>query len=114
MITYFLPYPPSLNSYYRTVHGQPIISKAGREYRKSIILEIGNTGKSLPGRLKVEIHAWMPDKRKRDLDNVFKALNDALTHANVWIDDSQIDDLRIIRFFDSYGGRVEVFISEIS
>ena len=114
MITYSLPYPPSLNSYYRTVHGQPIISKAGREYRKTIISEIGNTGKSLSGRLKVEIHAWMPDKRKRDLDNVFKALNDALTHANVWIDDSQIDDLRIIRFFDGGGGHVELFISEIT
>lgn len=37
----------------------------------------------------VTLHA--PDKRRRDLDNFGgKALLDALTHAGVWLDDSQV------------------------
>lgn len=45
----------------------------------------------------VTIEVFPPDKRKRDLGNLPKAILDALTHANVWTDDCLIDDLRIIR-----------------
>jgi len=34
-----------------------------------------------------------PDLRRRDLDNCFKALFDALTHAGIWQDDSQVKQL---------------------
>ncbi|NBW23084.1 MAG: RusA family crossover junction endodeoxyribonuclease, partial [Caulobacteraceae bacterium] len=54
--------------------------------------------------------AFPPDKRKRDLDNVLKSLLDALTHANVWDDDSQIDDLRIYR--NIVAGMVKVRLYE--
>ena len=46
-------------------------------------------------RVKVVIQAHAPDKRRRDLDNVQKALLDSLTYAGVWGDDDQVDDLRI-------------------
>jgi len=49
------------------------------------------------GRLAVDIYVNPPDKRKRDLDNIPKALLDALTHAGIWEDDSQIDQLTITR-----------------
>ncbi|MFK8827299.1 RusA family crossover junction endodeoxyribonuclease, partial [Citrobacter freundii] len=38
----------------------------------------------------VEIILYPPDARRRDIDNYNKALFDALTHAGVWEDDSQI------------------------
>jgi crossover junction endodeoxyribonuclease RusA len=38
-----------------------------------------------------------PDRRKRDLSNLIKAMEDAMTQAGVWGDDSQIDYLTIIR-----------------
>jgi crossover junction endodeoxyribonuclease RusA len=60
--------------------------------------------------LRVEIEAWPPDKRKRDLDNILKSLLDALTYAGIWEDDSQIDDLRIYRA--TIGGMVKVRIYE--
>jgi crossover junction endodeoxyribonuclease RusA len=64
--------------------------------------------KHYAGRLAVEIEAHVPDKRKRDLDNLFKAVLDSLTHAGVWADDSQIDALRIVR--KPVGGMIKVRI----
>lgn len=90
-----LPYPPSMNRYWRSVQNRVLISAEGRKYREAVIAEVD--GYKLDGRLKVEIEATMPDKRRRDVDNLFKAALDALTHAQVWLDDSQIDDLRIVR-----------------
>ena len=52
---------------------------------------------SYAGPVAVEIEAHMPDKRRRDLDNLLKGLFDALTHAGVWMDDSQVDDFRVRR-----------------
>jgi Holliday junction resolvase RusA-like endonuclease len=46
---------------------------------------------------RVVVEVYVPDRRKRDLDNLHKGILDSLTHAGVWGDDSQIDDLRIYR-----------------
>lgn len=48
-------------------------------------------------KLKVHIEAYPPDKRKRDLDNLFKSLLDALEKSGVFKDDRQIDALSIER-----------------
>lgn len=64
-------------------------------------------------RLCVSILLYPPDRRVRDLDNYFKALLDALTHTNLWLDDSQIDELRIVRGEVKKGGECLVRISEI-
>ena len=96
-----LPWPPSMNTYWRNVAGKTLISAKGREYRKTLI-DMGyaqNWTHAFPlsHRLKVRINATPPDKRRRDLDNMLKPMLDALTHACLWEDDSQIDDLQIIR-----------------
>jgi crossover junction endodeoxyribonuclease RusA len=95
MIILRLPYPPSMNGYWRTFQNRQIISADGRKYREAVIAKVDDF--KLDGRLKVEIEATMPDRRRRDIDNLFKAVLDALTHAQVWGDDNQIDDLRIVR-----------------
>lgn len=100
MILLKLPYPPSVNTYWRSVSkgpmaGRVLISEEGRNYRASVLQLVDEL--KLDSRLRVEIEAVMPDRRKRDLDNLPKAVLDALTHAGVWGDDGQIDDLRIYR-----------------
>ena len=99
-----LPWPPSVNTYWRhpsrgKLVGRSLISEKGRAYRREIVQlalvhRWCNFGEQ---RLAVTIKASAPDKRVRDLDNIPKALLDALVHAGVLEDDSLIDELHIIR-----------------
>lgn len=52
---------------------------------------------ALEGRLAVHVALYPPDRRKRDIDNVLKSLLDACEHAGCYENDSQIDELHIIR-----------------
>lgn len=105
-----LPFPPSVNNYLvkkvrkkrgtnkHYVHVE--VSSKGIMYRASCLQEIlkRRLMRSMwEGRLAVEIFLFPPDKRRYDVDNFNKVLLDALTQAKLWQDDSQIDDLRIIR-----------------
>jgi crossover junction endodeoxyribonuclease RusA len=51
----------------------------------------------LEGRLSIHVALYPPDRRKRDLDNVLKSLLDACEHAGCYENDSQIDEIRIVR-----------------
>ena len=100
-----LPWPPSLNSYWRSPNkgplaGRTLISEKGRKYRKDVenktLMDLCNIAGGLRGaafvggeRLSVAIYAYPPDKRRRDLDNLPKAVLDSLTNAGVWADDEQ-------------------------
>lgn len=113
-----LPWPPSVNSYWRhvMVKGQPVtmLSKAGRDYRTTAAGELliqNAPCLNLSERLAVHIKAYPPDKRKRDLDNLPKGVLDALTNASVWKDDSQVDDLRVTRERIVKDGLVEITIA---
>jgi crossover junction endodeoxyribonuclease RusA len=92
-----LPWPPSMNTYWRNLNGRTIISAKGREYRLQVIKAVAaqKADKHLNRPLRVTIAAYRPDKRRRDLDNLLKALLDSMTHAGVMEDDSLIIDLRI-------------------
>ena len=110
-----LPWPPSVNRYWRNVEGRTIISAAGRAYRAAVLSEVLQQGAAqhYTGRLRVRIVAHPPDRRRRDLDNLQKALLDGLEFAGVFDDDGQIDDLRIVRGERVRGGRVVVEVEEV-
>ncbi|MVN86891.1 RusA family crossover junction endodeoxyribonuclease [Deinococcus sp. HMF7620] len=119
-----LPYPPSVNRIWRAVvvrvageaRARVLLSQAGRRYRAKVLAIVADLGgPSLPAgaRLAVHLHACPPDRRKRDLSNIPKALEDALTHAQVWADDSLIDDLRVTRGPVLRGGCVLVTITPL-
>jgi crossover junction endodeoxyribonuclease RusA len=102
-----LPYPPTVNTYWRHVGSKVLISEGGKKYRERIFWIIREAGlQPLEGRLSVNLEVNPPDKRTRDLDNLPKALLDALTHARLWSDDGQIDDIRIRRLEIKSGGLV--------
>lgn len=114
MINLTLPWPPSVNRYWRTFQGRMIISAEGRLYRKAVADQVLIQGgaKHLNGRIKVVIEAWRPDKRRRDLDNLLKAVLDSLTHAGVWVDDNLVVDLRIY-WAQDIGGMLKIEIKEL-
>jgi crossover junction endodeoxyribonuclease RusA len=64
--------------------------------------------------LKVKVYLYPPDRRKRDIDNNMKSLLDAMEHAGVYENDSQIDDLHIIRCEVVKGGACKVVLEAIS
>lgn len=113
MIQISLPLPPTINHYYGHRGSQKFIKKAGIEFRK-LVAEIVSMQeiKTLEGRLAVFVSVYPADSRRQDIDNRLKSLLDALTHAGVWLDDSQIDDLHIVRREIVKGGRVRVVIAE--
>lgn len=113
-ITLELPFPPSVNTYWRRVNGKTLISEKGRAYTAQVAWMTRRSPR-FPANMRavVEIQAFMPDKRTRDLDNLLKSLLDALVKAGVLVDDSVIDDLRIVRKCVVKGGKVLVSIKEI-
>lgn len=114
MIDLTLPWPPSVNKYWRTFQGRMIISAEGRSYRKAVADQVlmQRAAKHYAGKLRVVIEAYRPDNRRRDLDNLLKAALDGCTHAGVWEDDSNIVDLRIY-WSELIGGMLKVKVSEL-
>lgn len=93
-----LPWPPSVNKYWRMGRGRMHKSEAGKAYATEAGFRARAMFKRKPftGRLRVEILAFPPDKRARDIDNLLKAPLDALKGI-CFDDDSQIDELMITR-----------------
>lgn len=110
-----LPYPPSLNRYYRNVRGRTLISEAGRVYRGLVVQEaLVARPVRFEGPLQIQVDAWLPDARRRDCDNLGKAVFDAMQHAGYYADDSQIVDMRIRKVgIDRHRPRLEVTLREV-
>jgi crossover junction endodeoxyribonuclease RusA len=93
-----LPYPPSVNRYWRHNRGHFHVSQEGQLYRRKVweaclIQKITKCN----GDLKLEIDIYPPDRRKRDIDNICKAVLDSLEHAKVYDNDYQIAELTLRR-----------------
>lgn len=112
MLELELPYPPSINHYWRRMRNRTVISKEGKQFRADVVALL-NAGKTRPiaGPLKVEVELFPPDRRRRDVDNTLKSLLDALQHGGAYEDDGQIDDLRIHRREVVAGGYVRVRVA---
>lgn len=110
-----LPWPPSNNRYYRHNRGRTHISAEGQAYRakvaeiiKTSLLDIMTAS---PLRVRIECH--VPDRRRRDLDNLQKAAFDALTKAGFWQDDVQVVDYRVLKMPQCKGGKLELIVTEL-
>lgn len=111
-----LPYPPTGN--HAVKHGKfgHYVTPETRAYRNTIRILIAQQRANIryDGLLRVVAEINPPDRRRRDMDNIWKTCADALTYAGVWIDDFQIVDLRLIRGEPIKGGLVRLFFEAIA
>lgn len=117
MYTFELPFPPTINHYYKsysplgTTRVYVAIDTQGKKYRQEVINLLKGTP-TLQGDLKISIVLHPHDNRRRDLDNFDgKALLDSLTHAGVWQDDRQIKE-RHSKWGDNISGGKAVITIE--
>ena len=106
-----MPWPPSVNGYWRTFRNRQIISKRGREYRKLAIErleELGLSKELLDGELSVSLVLNPPTLRRYDIDNFNKALFDALSLGEFWVDDEQVTSLNIKKGVKMKGGNIQL------
>ena len=93
-----LPLPPTINSYYQYRGFRRFVGPEGKEFKAKVAQIIGTIlvrfGDS---RLALTIHLHFRDKRRQDISNRIKALEDALVQAGLFDDDSQIDEEHIYR-----------------
>jgi len=117
-----LPFPPSVNGYWRSPNkgsscGRTLVSERGRAFQTEAIAQVMEQLRRRPKPISADISVtvvfYPPTKARRDLDNFFKALFDAMTQAGVWLDDSQIKHIDAKWGPVIKGGKVELRISEV-
>lgn len=105
-----LPYPPSNNRYYRHHHGRVLLSREGRAYRLEVLALRPREGWPMKGSVRLTLEVYPPTRWGQDLDNIPKAICDALQHSKVIENDQQVDELRVLRRLKDGNPRVVVSV----
>lgn len=110
-----LPWPPSVNHYWAARGNARYLSPRARAWHQEAwaILRAAWRGKPMRGEVAVLLVLHPPDRRRRDLDNILKAVLDALVHAGVLQDDSQVAELHAVRREVRRPGGVLVRVEEL-
>ena len=113
MPTLTLPYPPSANRLWRHFRGRVVKSDEARAYQHMAGMEALRSGVVMsesPVRAVLVVHPKKPKRYKAgdrprciDRSNAIKVVEDAL-NGIAWIDDSLIDDIRVMRGHPIDGG----------
>lgn len=112
-----LPYPPTVNNYWIHVRNKKILSKRARDFQDEVLVcvrkQYSEIDEPLECKLAMAIGLYVPDKRKRDIDNVIKPLFDALERARLFVNDFQIDYFCVNRLGLKKGGQTLLKVVEI-
>ena len=109
-----MPWAPSVNSCWMHTRFGVKLSVRGRKYRTDAIALLDSLGLSnelIDSPVSMSIVLNPPSLRRYDVDNFSKSLLDALSHANFWIDDEQVNKLTISKGEKIKGGNVQVKVS---
>jgi crossover junction endodeoxyribonuclease RusA len=97
---FFLPFPPSLNSYYTKTRNGVYLSTKGRAFQSSGILSIKEQLSGHPI-IDVPIHLvivlYPPDRKSRDLDNYIKPIQDCIQNSGILVNDNLVNQLEVFR-----------------
>jgi crossover junction endodeoxyribonuclease RusA len=115
MLTLDLPYPPSVNHMYINARGRRFPNKKAVDYKikvQDIVID-QQARKFGSSPISLQIWVYPPDRRKRDISNIIKIVEDSLQDAGIYDDDFQINLLVVERGKILKGGKVTVIIDEI-
>lgn len=113
-LTLFLPYPPSINTYWGFHGHRRFLTKKANVFKELVNKEVSAQPIRFGSEyLSLTLGLYPPDKRKRDIDNPVKPLLDALVAAGLFDDDSQIKEIHITMNEPKKGGLAELKISPI-
>ena len=65
------------------------------------------------GPVRLTLRLWFGDRRRRDADNVAKAVQDAL-NGIAWLDDCQVVELSVTRGVDPGSPRTEATVEQVA
>jgi crossover junction endodeoxyribonuclease RusA len=110
MVVVDLPFPPSANGlYFNTKSGGRAKTPRYEAWRTEAAWLISLAKKArTEGPYGLTILAGRPDKRRRDLGNLLKAIEDALVHGGAIADDSESQTIEMRWHPDVTGVRVTV------
>lgn len=111
MIKLTLPFPPTVNHMWGFAGKRKYLKKEAHEFRRIVQEACIEAKAKIDGRIAIFIALYPPNNRKFDLDNRIKALQDALEHAGVYLDDEQIDTIICVRRNVIKGGMCKVVLS---
>ena len=90
-------FPPSVNNYWLSNGKYRYLSPRARSFRQYVIDSMPKNWTPFLGRLKLFIELYPSSRRQLDIDNFNKSLMDSLEHAGAYINDSQVDELIVVR-----------------
>jgi len=120
-----LPWPPTINHYYRYGKGghkgKRYLTDRAKAFRSEVQVEFMKRyyqpGKgispALTGDVSIYVEMRPPDRRVRDIDNGLKALFDSLVHAGALLDDHQIKEVHLYWMDVVKGGSVDVVLEGV-
>ncbi len=99
MTTFTIPLPPTANHIWKSSGRRRYLSSEYVAFKGLVAYivkreRVPNFGKA---RMAMAVEVCARDRRRMDISNRVKALEDALTAAGVWDDDEQIDQLHVKR-----------------
>lgn len=111
------PYPPSVNRWTRALgRGRVVLTKEARDYKASIEERFDRMNLPVPfytsEPLAVVYEVHPPDRRRRDLSNILKVLEDSL-NGYLWTDDSQIKAFLMVMMSPIPSGRVDLIVQPL-
>lgn len=111
-----LPYPPSVNTYWRRARNRTYISKKGQVFKQAVAEYVIENKVPKFGEAKVEVMIVLRPRSTNfmDIDNCCKAVLDSCQDAGVFDDDNQIWKLTVERGDPIKGGACVVVIAERS
>ena len=106
--------PPTVNAMYRGLHGHRYKTKEAVSYQLGVVtgLRIAwNNRPPVTDRVALFITFTAADRRRWDIDNRVKALQDCFAEAGVIKDDKQVDILHVERLYGDFNlTRIKLYL----